>query len=159
MVKKENFNGEEPQYEINLPALLDLEYEFQRCKELIHSPQMAIQEFYSYPLLEGKVDILEYEDIKKENNENTIRAIAKEFASKPLKGKIQEDFIKRFVDYNIQDNNRKKIDTFTKACNAIRKNGIEIREKQANQKDLKEWNGVLSKIREKYKVIIIDANA
>ena len=159
LVKKENNDNEEPQYEINLPALLDLEYEFQRCKELIHSPQTAIQEFYSYPLLEGKVDILEYEDIKKENNENTIRAIAKEFAGKPLKGKIQEDFIKRFIDYNIQDSNRKKVDTFTKACNAVRKNGIEIKDKQANQKDLKEWSGILSKIREKYKVIIIDADA
>ena len=120
---------------------------------------MAIQEFYSYPLLEGKVDILEYEDIKKENNENTIRIIAKEFAGKPLKGKIQEDFIKKFIDYNIQDSNRKKVDTFTKACNTMRKNGIEIKDKQANQKDLKEWNGVLSKIREKYKVIVIDAEA
>ena len=120
---------------------------------------MAIQEFYSYPLLEGKVNILEYEDIKKENNESTIYAIAKEFAGKPLKGQIQEDFIKRFIDYNIQDNSRRKIDTFTKACNAIRKIGIEIKDKQATQKDLKEWSGILSKIREKYKVIIIDADA
>ena len=119
---------------------------------------MAIQEFYSYPLLEGKVDILEYEDIKKENNENTIRAIAKEFAGKPLKGKTQEDFIKRFRYYNIQDSNRKKVDTFRKACNAIRKNGIEIREKQANQKDLKNWKNILTKIREKYKIIMLDEN-
>ena len=41
----------------------------------------------------------------------------------------------------------------------MRKNGIEIKEKQANQKDLKEWSGILFKIREKYKVIIIDADA
>lgn len=159
LVKKENFNGGEPQYEINLPALLDLEYEFQRCKELIHSPQTAIQEFYSYPLLEGKVDVLEYEEIRKENNENTIYAIAKEFAGKPLKGKIQEDFVKKFADCNLRDESGRKIQTFTKACNAVRKIGIEIKDKQANQKDLKEWSGILSKIREKYKVIVIDENA
>ena len=151
--------SEEPQYEINLPALLDLEYEFQRCKELIHLPQTAIQEFYSYPLLEGKVDILEYEEIKKENNENTIYVIAKEFAGKPLKGRIQEDFVGKFADCNLRDESGRKIQTFTKACNAVRKIGIEIKDKQANQKDLKEWSGILSKIREKYKVIIIDENA
>lgn len=159
LIKRENNGGKEPQYEINLPALLDLEYEFQRCRELIYSPQTAIQEFYSYPLLEGEVSILEYEDIKKENNENTIHAIAKEFAGKPLKGEIQKEFIQRFIDYNIQDDSRRRIDTFTKACNAIKKAGIEIKDKQANQKDLKEWKGILTKAREKYKTITVDADA
>ena len=159
LIKRESNGSKEPQYEINLPALLDLEYEFQRCRELIYSPQTAIQEFYSYPLLEGEVSILEYEDIKKENNENTIHTIAKEFAGKPLKGEIQKEFIQRFIDYNIQDNARRKIDTFAKACNAMKKAGIEIKDKQANQKDLKEWNGILTKAREKYKTITVDADA
>ena len=159
LIKRENNGSKEPQYEINLPALLDLEYEFQRCRELIYSPQTAIQEFYSYPLLEGEVSILEYEDIKKENNENTILTIAKEFAGKPLKGEIQKDFVQRFIDYNIQDSARRKIDTFAKACTAMKKAGIEIKDKQANQKDLKEWNGILTKAREKYKTITVDADA
>ena len=159
LIKRENNSGKEPQYEINLPALLDLEYEFQRCRELIYSPQTAIQEFYSYPLLEGEVSILEYEDIKKENNENTILTIAREFAGKPLKGEIQKEFIQRFTDYNLRDESRRKVETFTRACNMMREAGIKIEERQANQKDLKEWKGILTKVREKYKTITVDADA
>ena len=41
----------------------------------------------------------------------------------------------------------------------MKKAGIEIKDKQANQKDLKEWNGILTKAREKYKTITVDADA
>lgn len=146
----------ETKYEINIPALLDLEYEFQRCKALINSPQTAIQEFYSFPLLEGKVKVLDYkEDIKIEETNNKIQIIAQEFAEKPLKGKIQEELIKRFIEENIRDNSGRKIDTFTKICNVLKKNNIIIQEKQANKKDLEKWKGILLKIKEKYKVISV----
>ena len=96
-------------------------------------------------------------DLKGTYNENDLDIQEK----RVTKEKIEISYCQIYglKDKIIQDNNRKKVDTFTKACNAIRKNGIEIKDKQANQKDLKEWNGILSKIREKYKVIIIDADA
>lgn len=93
-----------------------------------------------------------------EKRERLIRKIVKEFSGKPLKGEIQKDFIQRFIDYNIRDNSRRKVETFTRACNIIREVGIKIEERQANQKDLKKWENILTKIREKYKIIILDEN-
>ena len=52
----------------------------------------------------------------------------------------------------------RKVETFTRACNIIRETGIKIEERQANQKDLKNWEDILTKIREKYKIIMLDEN-
>ena len=98
-------------------------------------------------------------EYNEEKRERLIRKIIKEFSGKPLKGEIQKDFIQRFIDYNIRDNSRRKVETFTRACNMMREAGIKIEERQANQKDLKEWKGILTKAREKYKTITVDADA
>ena len=109
--------------------------------------------------VENDNELLELEKkFIREYQERLIRKIVKEFSGKPLRGEIQKDFIQRFIDYNIRDNNRRKVETFTRACNIIREVGIKIEERQANQKDLKKWENILTKIREKYKIIILDEN-
>ena len=121
--------------------------------ELLELEKKFIQEYQPKYNISGRS-----KEYNKEKREKLIRKIVKEFSGKPLRGEIQKDFIQRFIDYNIRDNSRRKVETFTRACNIIREAGIKIEERQANQKDLKNWENILTKIREKYKIIILDEN-
>ena len=121
--------------------------------ELLELEKKFIQEYQPKYNISGRS-----KEYNEEKRERLIRKIVKEFSGKPLRGEIQKDFIQRFIDYNIRDNSRRKVETFTRACNIIRKVGIKIEERQANQKDLKKWENILTKIREKYKIIILDEN-
>ena len=121
--------------------------------ELLELEKKFIREYQPKYNISGRS-----KEYNKEKRERLIRKIVKEFSGKPVRGEIQKDFIQRFIDYNIRDNSRRKVETFTRACNIIREAGIKIEERQANQKDLKNWENILTKIREKYKIIILDEN-
>ena len=122
-------------------------------KDLLELEKKFIQEYQPKYNISGRS-----KEYNEEKRERLIRKIVKEFSGKPLRGEIQKDFIQRFIDYNIRDNSRRKVETFTRACNIIREVGIKIEERQANQKDLKKWENILTKIREKYKIIMLDEN-
>lgn len=122
-------------------------------KDLLELEKKFIQEYQPKYNISGRS-----KEYNKEKRERLVRKIAEEFSGKPLKGKIQEDFIQRFIEYNLRDESRRRVETFTKACNMIKEAGIKIKERQANQKDLKNWENILTKVREKYKIIIFDEN-
>ena len=122
-------------------------------KDLLELEKKFIQKYQPKYNISGRS-----KEYNKEKKERIVREIAEEFSGKPLKGQIQKDFIQRFIDYNLKDENRRKVETFAKACNIMREAGIKIKERQANQKDLKNWENILTKVREKYKIIIFDEN-
>lgn len=142
-------------YTVNEPALYNCQREFQLYTRLIGNTEQAVLESYSYPLLEGAPKILNYnDDIKYFTIEEKVKAIADKWRGIPLKGATQEELVQDFIDAGIVTNNRHAADGFTKCCIQFRKYNIELKEKQANLKDLENWPQYLTKRREKFKIII-----
>lgn len=154
IIRKVNSDGKF-RFEVNMPAFYNCENELNLYNRLINNTEETVQLMYTYPLLEGSPKIISYaEDIRNFNLEQQAKNIAKIWSGIPLKGPHQEDFINYFIENNITDKNSRKITTFTRACNFLREQGIQIKEKQASQKDLDAWPGVLTKSRQKFKIIL-----
>lgn len=153
VIRKVNSDGKF-RFEINMPAFYNCENELNLYNRLVNNTEETVQLMYTYPLLEGSPKIISYtEDIRNFNLEQQAKNVAKVWSGIPLKGPRQEDFIKYFIENNITDKNSRKITTFTRACNFLREQGVQIKERQANQKDLDAWPDVLTKLREKFKII------
>lgn len=142
-------------YEVNQPAYLNCQAEFDLYTRLMERTEATVLETYSYPLLEGAPKILNYnEDIRNFNFKEAVTAIADQWRGIPLKGPAQEALIQDFVEYGVTDSQRHPIDTFKKCCTQFAKYGISLVEKKANQQDLKAWPQYLTQPREKFKVIV-----
>ena len=110
---------------------------------------------YSYPLLNGLPQILDYnEDVRNFNLESQVKEIANRWCGIPLKGPAQDELLQDFKNAGITDNQRHSIDTFKKCISQFEAYGITLKEKQAGKKDLETWPQYLSKPREKFKIII-----
>ena len=141
-------------YEPNTPALLNCQREWEQYNKLMGNTEQAVIEMYSYPLLEGTPQILNYQDdIRNFNMREQVRELAERWRGIPLKGRAQEEFVGEFVECGITDEQERKITTFTRACNMVKRCGYSISEKRANKQDLIEWSDFLTTPREKYKTI------
>ena len=142
-------------YELNIPAYLNVQREFQLYTRLVNSTAETVRLTYSYPLLEGAPKILDYnEDIRNFNFNEAIHQIADKWRGIPLKGPAQQELIKDFVEYEITDKKRKKITTFRGCCACLTNYGIEIKTKKASLQDLQNWPQYITKLKEEYKYII-----
>ena len=142
-------------YYPNTPARLNTENEFQLYTRLINNTEETVQLTYSYPLLTGTPQILDYnEDIRNFNIEEAIKQIAQRWTGIPLKGAAQNDLLNDINNAGITDKQRRTIDTFKKCCALFEQYGIELKEKQASKKDLAQWPQYLKTPREKFKIIV-----
>ena len=89
------------------------------------------------------------------NFQESINSIVTKWAGIPLKGKAQEEFIEDFESYGITDARGRPIETFTRCLNLLKKSNVQIGEKQANKKEIEKYPNYLTKVREKYKYIIV----
>lgn len=142
-------------YELNIPAYLNVQHEFQLYTRLVNSTAETVRLTYSYPLLEGAPKILNYnEDIRNFNFNEAIHQIADKWRGIPLKGPAQQELLQDFVEYEITDKKRKKITTFRGCCACLTNYGIEIKTKKASLQDLQNWPQYITKLKEEYKYII-----
>lgn len=153
--KKIDYNTNETIYMVNEPAYLNCLNEFHLYTKLINDTAATVLDTYNYPLLNGAPKVLDYtKDVRNFNLEERIKNIAEKWRGIPLKGPAQEEFIQDFENNNIVNKRYEKVDTFIKACNILKEYNISFKEKQASKKDLIEWPQFLTKIREKYKIIL-----
>ena len=142
-------------YYPNIPARLNAENEFHLYTRLVNNTEETVRLMYSYPLLNGLPQILDYnEDVRNFNLESQIKEIANRWCGIPLKGPAQDELLQDFKNAGITDNQRHSIDTFKKCISQFEAYGITLKEKQAGKKDLETWPQYLSKPREKFKIII-----
>lgn len=142
-------------YYPNIPARLNAENEFHLYTQLINNTEETVRLMYSYPLLNGLPQILDYnEDIRNFNLEAQIKEIAHRWCGIPLKGPAQDELLQDFKNAGITDKQRRSIDSFEKCISQLKSYGIVIKEKQAGKKDLTTWPQYLSKPREKFRIII-----
>lgn len=142
-------------YALNEPARLNVLREFQTYTRLMSDTTAAVNEMYTYPLLEGSPQILDYQtDIRNFNLNQKIIELARKWTNIPLKGSAQDELVRDFQDAEITTPERHPINTFQKCLNAFKKAGISISEKQASKKDLTDWPQLLTRPREKFKIIL-----
>lgn len=154
-LKKTIVNGE-PYYEINEPARLDAQYNYETACRLLNAPANEAQRMFGmYMPVNGEVKYLTYaEDVKPRLMKERIDAIADRFIGVPLKGLKQKEIIQAFIEEDIRNKQRKPIDSFQKVCNILKEYGWELQEKQATKKDILEFQNCLTKVREKYKILV-----
>lgn len=161
--KKSKFNNEKQQtvtyYEVNMPAYLNSQREYQLYNKLINATESTVLETYSYPLLNGEPQIVNFEEIRNFNLKLELKKIVKKWVGIPLKGPAQQEIVQDFKEAGITDKSRHAITSFPKICSFMRENGISISEKQASSKDLDQWPQFLNKPREKFKFLSPQDNA
>lgn len=155
LIKDQDSENSTPHYRLNIPAMLSCERDFKTYQALMNNTTEAVQQLYTYPLLEGSPKIITYnDDIRNSNINETIQKLATKWRGVPLKGPAQEQLVEDFKAAGIADDSRRPVDTFRKCCNQLMNHGVEIKETQANKRDLETWPQYLTKVREKFKVII-----
>lgn len=155
LIKKTNPETGISFYYPNTPARLNAENEFQLYTRLVNNTEETVLQTYTYPLLNGAPQILDYnEDIRNFNLESQIKEIANRWRGIPLKGPAQDELIQDFKNAGITDKQRHLIDTFKKCLTQFEIYNINLKEKQAGKKDLEMWPQYLTKPREKFKIII-----
>ena len=154
-IKKDIMVDGAPHYRVNEPAFHNSAREFQFYSQLMQNTEQAVIQSYSYPLLEGTPKILDYnEDIRNFNLKEQIDIIALKWKGIPLKGPAQDELVQDFIDAKITDDQRKPIDSFRKCCNQFSKYGYNLKECQATKQDISDWPQYLSKLREKFKILL-----
>lgn len=155
LIKKIDTETGAPTYYINMPARLNAENEYNLYTRLMSNTEETVRLTYSYPLLAGEPQILDYnEDVRNFNLEFEIKKIAKKWCGIPLKGPAQEEFLQDVKNAGITDKQRRPIDTYKKCVSQFESYGIVFKEKQAGKKDLETWPLYLTKAREKFKIIV-----
>lgn len=142
-------------YNINEPAYQNCKHNFNLYTRLVNDTENTVLQTYTYPLLTGAPKILNYnQEVRNFNFEQAVHAIADKWRGIPLKGTAQTDLVLDFQNANITDNSRHPIDSFRKCCIQFNNYNIQLKEKQANKKDLNDWPQYLSVLREKFKIIV-----
>lgn len=150
ILKNENKITGEINFSLNLPAFLNYQHNLNNFLALKNDTEKSVYRLFSYPLLTGNPQILSYNEIKEENQQEKISAIIKKWEGIPLKGEAQEKIIQDFIDNKIINNTRHPINTFRKICNLL---GDLIETKKATKKDLEKWPNYLKKLKEEFKII------
>ena len=139
-------------YVVNEQAYLHLLKDHKDYLHLMGNTEAAVQEMYSY--LGATPSIIDPNDIRISNQKELILEIAERWRGIPLKGPAQEALIQDFQAMGIIDKQRHSITSLRGCTSIFTESGITVAEKQASAKDLEKWPQYLTKVREKYRVII-----
>ena len=139
-------------YEVNEQAYLHLLKDHKDYLHLMGNTEEAVKEMYSY--LGATPKLIDPGDIRMSNQKDLILEIAERWRGIPLKGPAQEALLQDFKAMGITDKQRHAVNSLRGCTSLFNEAGITVTEKQATLKDIQQWPQYLTKIREKYRVII-----
>ena len=139
-------------YEVNEQAYLHLLRDHKDYLHLMGNTEEAVKEMYSY--LGATPKLVDPTAIRISNQKELLIEIAERWRGIPLKGPAQEALLQDFKAMGIVDKSRHSIGSLRGCTSMFADAGITVTEKQASLKDLEQWPQYLTKIREKYRVII-----
>ena len=139
-------------YEVNEQAYLHLLKDHKDYLHLMNNTEEAVIEMYSY--LGATPKLVDPGLIRMSNQKDLVLEIAERWRGIPLKGPAQEALIQDFKALGITDKQRHSISSLRGCTTMFAEAGITVTEKQASLKDLEQWPQYLTKVREKYRVII-----
>lgn len=139
-------------YEVNEQAYLHLLRDHKDYLHLMGNTEEAVKEMYSY--LGATPKLLDPNCIRTSNQKDNILEIAERWRGIPLKGPAQEALLQDFKAMGITDKSRHAVTSLRGCTSLFTEAGITVTEKQATLKDLEQWPQYLTKIREKYRVIV-----
>ena len=139
-------------YEVNEQAYLHLLRDHKDYLHLMGNTEEAVQEMYSY--LGAIPKLLDPNDIRISNQKELILEIAERWRGIPLKGPAQEALIQDFNAMGVTDKSHHTITSLRGCTTMFDEIGITVTSKQATTKDVEQWPQYLTKVREKYRVIV-----
>ena len=139
-------------YEVNEQAYLHLLKDHRDYLHLMGNTEEAVKEMYSY--LGATPKLVDPNLIRISNQKDLILEIAERWRGIPLKGPAQEALLQDFKAMGITDKQRHSITSLRGCTSMFDEVGVTIAEKQATKKDLEQWPQYLTKIREKFRIII-----
>ena len=151
IVERQLENGTK-KYEVNEQAYLHLLKDHRDYLHLMGNTEEAVQEMYSY--LGATPKMVDPNLIRISNQKELIVEIAERWRGIPLKGPAQEALLQDFKAMGITDKQRHQITSLRGCTSMFDEVGVTIAEKQATKKDLEQWPQYLTKIREKFRIII-----
>ena len=139
-------------YEVNEQAYLHLLYDHKDYLQLMNNTEEAVQQMYSY--LGANPTLLDPSLIRISNQRDTVLELAERWRGIPLKGPAQEALLQDFKTMGITDKSRHTITSLRGCTTVFADAGVTIVDKQATLKDLEQWPQYLTKVREKFRVIV-----
>ena len=139
-------------YEVNEQAYLHLIKDHKDYLHLMGNTEEAVKEMYSY--LGATPKLVDPNLIRFSNQRELIIEIAERWRGIPLKGPAQEALLQDFKAMGITDKQRHSINSLRGCTTLFADAGITVTEKQASLKDIQQWPQYLTKIREKFRVIV-----
>ena len=139
-------------YEVNEQAYLHLLKDHKDYLHLMGNTEEAVKEMYSY--LGAVPKLVDPNLIRISNQKDLILEIAERWRGIPLKGPAQEALLQDFNAMGITDKSRHVIGSLRGCTSMFNECGIIVTEKQATLKDIEQWPQYLTKVREKFRVII-----
>ena len=142
----------EKMYEVNEQAYLHLLRDHKDYLHLMGNTEEAVKEMYSY--LGATPKLIDPNTIRISNQKELLLEIAERWRGIPLKGPAQEALLQDFKAMGITDKQRHSVNSLRGCTTLFADAGVTITEKQATLKDINNWPQYLTKVREKYRVII-----
>ena len=139
-------------YEVNEQAYLHLIKDHKDYLHLMGNTEEAVKEMYSY--LGAVPKLVDPNEIRISNQKELIVEIAERWRGIPLKGPAQEALLQDFKSAGITDKSRHQITSLRGCTSLFAEAGITVTEKQASIKDLNDWPQYLTKVREKFRIIV-----
>ena len=139
-------------YEVNEQAYLHLIKDHKDYLHLMGNTEEAVREMYSY--LGATPKLIDPNNIRISNQRDLIIEIAERWRGIPLKGPAQEALLQDFAAAGIKDKSRHTINSLRGCTTLFTDAGITVTEKQATLKDLEQWPQYITKVREKYRIIM-----
>lgn len=139
-------------YEVNEQAYLHLLKDHKDYLHLMGNTEEAVQEMYSY--LGASPTILDPSIIRISNQKELILEIAERWRGIPLKGPAQEALLQDFKAMGVTDKSRHPVTSLRGCTSLFEEVGVTVTSKQATTKDVEQWPQYLTKVREKYRVIV-----
>ena len=139
-------------YEVNEQAYLHLIKDHKDYLHLMNNTEEAVREMYSY--LGATPALIDPNDIRISNQKDIILEIAERWRGIPLKGPAQEALLQDFKAMGITDKSRRFVTSLRGCTSLFAEAGITVTDKQATLKDLEQWPQYLTKVREKFRVIV-----
>ena len=151
-IVERQFEDGSKKYEVNDQAYLHLLKDHRDYLHLMGDTEGAVQEMYSY--LGAKPRLLDPGAIKISSQKELVVEIAERWRGIPLKGPAQEALLQDFKALGITDKSRHSITSLRGCTSMFEQCGITVATKQATLKDIEQWPQYITKVKEKYRVIV-----
>lgn len=139
-------------YEVNEQAYLHLLKDHKDYLALMSNTEEAVQSMYSY--LGSIPKLVDPNTIRISNQKDILLELADRWRGIPLKGPAQEALLQDFRAVGLTDKTRHPITSLRGCTTLFAEAGITISERQATLKDLEQWPQYLTKVREKFRIIL-----